>query len=462
GGGTPSRPGTDAPFWAEPSARGAPAGPRPNDPLAPGNPAAQLDGVLAGRLVDAFGRRPRDAFIQVALVDAGGGPASKPIGVQADADGYFVIQGLQPGKTYQLTARAEEAGQVIAGAAQARPPYTRLLIRLTEDGVSSLTAPPPPHPGSVGPWGDKGKTPEKGAKPSEEENAGPPPAAIPNREPPEPDPVPGPEGGPPGRDPLYGEGDGDQAWAPGPRGLPTPAARDFDRGAPAPPRPAPLVPYRPENIAEGAAPPRPPAVSIPGPGSAPPPPAAPPPARGPDSGPHESPYPPLPTPIGGSSDQFPQGSVGRPGAARAEPRAGRNFVLYDPQGQPWEFRDHSGELVLLDFWGTWCLPCLQALPEMRRLAARYGAAGLEVIGIAVENDPWPQAAAKVESVRQRANLNYRVYLEGEKTRGVVQRMFGVRQLPTLVLLDADGTVLWTGTPSRLHELEAILRERLGR
>src|SRR5205823_9687359 len=53
-----------------------------------------------------------------------------------------------------------------------------------------------------------------------------------------------------------------------------------------------------------------------------------------------------------------------------------NFALNDLSGQPWEFRSHRGRVVLIDFWGTWCLPCLQSIPHLRILQDRYGPYGL--------------------------------------------------------------------------------------
>ena len=42
-----------------------------------------------------------------------------------------------------------------------------------------------------------------------------------------------------------------------------------------------------------------------------------------------------------------------------------NFALTDLNGQPWEFRNHRSKLVLLDFWGSWCMHCLNSIPHLR-------------------------------------------------------------------------------------------------
>src|SRR5262245_45787365 len=130
GGGSPG-----TPFWADPNAPPArspgaasiPGGGSSNgpsgDPLsAPGNDP-EVSGILAGRLVDSFGRPPAQAFIQVAKVGDGAGA---PIDVETTNQGYFYIPGLQPGRPYRLVARTKMDGRVLVGEVQARPPETRL------------------------------------------------------------------------------------------------------------------------------------------------------------------------------------------------------------------------------------------------------------------------------------------------------------------------------------------------
>src|SRR5262245_53363955 len=124
-----------APFWADPNnnyrtpgtaaiAGGGGAGPR-GDPLSmPGNDP-EIRGILAGRLVDGYGRSPGLAYVQVSIVRDG---RAEPIAdVETVSQGHFYIRGLQPGRTYKLVARTRQDGRVLVGEVQARPPETRLL-----------------------------------------------------------------------------------------------------------------------------------------------------------------------------------------------------------------------------------------------------------------------------------------------------------------------------------------------
>jgi len=63
------------------------------------------------------------------------------------------------------------------------------------------------------------------------------------------------------------------------------------------------------------------------------------------------------------------------------------FALRTPDGKDISLASHRGKVVLLNFWGTWCKPCLKELPEFDRLYRRYRKHGLVVIAIATDTEP---------------------------------------------------------------------------
>jgi thiol-disulfide isomerase/thioredoxin len=135
--------------------------------------------------------------------------------------------------------------------------------------------------------------------------------------------------------------------------------------------------------------------------------------------------------------------------------------LPDADGRDWDFAQRRGRLVLLDFWGTWCSPCLRAVPEVSRLSSTYGGSGLEVIGVACERGTPADNARRVRDTRQRLNMSYRLLLNNESGGAPVEQQFHVTALPTLILLDADGVILWRGGADQFRELEGQIRRRLG-
>ena len=98
--------------------------------------------------------------------------------------------------------------------------------------------------------------------------------------------------------------------------------------------------------------------------------------------------------------------------------------------------DTLGRPVLVNFWASWCAPCIEEMPELDRYARAQGDAGVHVVGIALDD------AAAVRAFLQRVPVEYRIALDtpGPRDSGV---QFGNPRgvLPYTVLLDADGRVL---------------------
>jgi thiol-disulfide isomerase/thioredoxin len=154
-----------------------------------------------------------------------------------------------------------------------------------------------------------------------------------------------------------------------------------------------------------------------------------------------------------------------PSSARSSMQRVPNFRVSDVIGRDWEFNYADGRLILMEFWSTTCVPCERAMPAMKRLQSDYGRSGLEIVAVACEADaPFETRARDVEAVARRKELNYKVYLEREGRVGEMQRLFELRWVPTLVLLDRRGNVLWRGgaTDTDMARLEEIVKSYLTR
>ena len=120
-----------------PTAGGGQPTPPPDRTATP----AAFGGVLAGQVVDGTQRRLGGSAIQV--VSAEEGAKAAPLEVLADANGYFIIQGLKAGQPYELIARAKDGERALAGRVWVRPPDPKILIRISED-LATATVPPIP------------------------------------------------------------------------------------------------------------------------------------------------------------------------------------------------------------------------------------------------------------------------------------------------------------------------------
>ncbi len=142
-----------------------------------------------------------------------------------------------------------------------------------------------------------------------------------------------------------------------------------------------------------------------------------------------------------------------------------NFALKGLDGQTWDYRHRKGQVVLLDFWYSTCVHCLPAIPKLNELQQKYGAYGLEVVGIAYEKGDFDQQALRVRAVRQRMGADYTMLLGGGGPGPCpVRTQFGVAAFPTLVLLDASGNIVMRkeGLDERgKYDLEMEIRRQLG-
>jgi thiol-disulfide isomerase/thioredoxin len=119
--------------------------------------------------------------------------------------------------------------------------------------------------------------------------------------------------------------------------------------------------------------------------------------------------------------------------------------------------DTEGEVVLLDFWATWCPPCVKSMPLMERLHAEYEADGLRLIAVNTESGQGQARTAR--DFLQKHRIDVPVLLDD----GRVQQAFKVTNLPTLYLVGRDGRIrnVWVGTTSERvlrREIEAALAD----
>jgi thiol-disulfide isomerase/thioredoxin len=115
------------------------------------------------------------------------------------------------------------------------------------------------------------------------------------------------------------------------------------------------------------------------------------------------------------------------------PAPGTAFA--DADGKPVSLADFRGKVVLLNFWATWCVPCVVEMPALDRLQARLGAAGLEVVALSQDRDGVP-AVVRFYEKYDFGNLG--IYID---PKGEVANALKVGVLPTSLLIDREGRVV---------------------
>jgi peroxiredoxin len=108
------------------------------------------------------------------------------------------------------------------------------------------------------------------------------------------------------------------------------------------------------------------------------------------------------------------------------------FRLKTFDGKGVSLADYRGKVVLLDFWATFCPPCVQALPELQALHAKNASRGFAVVGVTVDD-----RAALVQKATSRAKVAYPIL----KATPEVWNAYKVNALPALILVGRDGKII---------------------
>jgi thiol-disulfide isomerase/thioredoxin len=115
----------------------------------------------------------------------------------------------------------------------------------------------------------------------------------------------------------------------------------------------------------------------------------------------------------------------------------------DLTGKPLDLSQYKGKVVLIDFWATWCQPCMMALPELIETYKTYHVAGFEIIGISLDQDK--QALERLLKAQQ---IPWQIAFDGKAWMGPNPRKFEVTAIPATFLLDRDGKIVLVGTPNK--------------
>lgn len=139
-------------------------------------------------------------------------------------------------------------------------------------------------------------------------------------------------------------------------------------------------------------------------------------------------------------------------AVIADPRRAREHFAPDcaiatADGQEISLASMHGKVVLLDFWGTWCPPCVRAVPSLRKLQKAHANDPFVIVGISSDKDAKAWSAFTVK--------NSMVWPQYWDANTRMQRTFDVKVFPTYVLLDGDGIERMRVSGAGYHESKAL-------
>ena len=113
-----------------------------------------------------------------------------------------------------------------------------------------------------------------------------------------------------------------------------------------------------------------------------------------------------------------------------------------------------GKMVIVDFWATWCGPCMKEAPHMVEINQKYADKGLQMIGISLDVD-----LNSMKTVAAQKGFTWPMACDGRQWESAYAQSWGVQSIPRTFLISPDGEVLWVGHPALIDdELEKAFKE----
>lgn len=130
-----------------------------------------------------------------------------------------------------------------------------------------------------------------------------------------------------------------------------------------------------------------------------------------------------------------------------------DFEEKDLDGKPLSIANYKGKVVLIDFWATWCGPCVRELPNVLKAYEKYHPKGFEIIGISLDQDE-----TKLKDFIKEKNMPWPQYFDGKGWNSKLGGKYGIQSIPATWLLDGEGKIIDSNL--RGEALEAALAKAL--
>ncbi|TLD41436.1 MAG: Thiol:disulfide interchange protein [Candidatus Jettenia ecosi] len=116
------------------------------------------------------------------------------------------------------------------------------------------------------------------------------------------------------------------------------------------------------------------------------------------------------------------------------------FSAMDFKGNQIDLSKYRGNIVILDFWATWCDPCLEAFPKVKNMYNKFKDKGVQFIGVSLDDD--------IENVRgfvKQEKVEWPQLFDGKRWKGVLPGLYRVNIIPTMFVIDRESKIRYMGS-----------------
>ena len=144
-------------------------------------------------------------------------------------------------------------------------------------------------------------------------------------------------------------------------------------------------------------------------------------------------------------------------SSELEGRPAPDFALKSSTGVNLRLSEYRGDVVMINFWATWCGPCRQEMPLLEELYGRYQRVGFNLLGVNIDDD-----SGRAMRMAEELGVSFPVLFDARKE---VSKLYEVEAMPVTVLVDREGTVRYVhhgykpGYEEKyLDQIRSLLRE----
>lgn len=140
--------------------------------------------------------------------------------------------------------------------------------------------------------------------------------------------------------------------------------------------------------------------------------------------------------------------------AQAPTQEAPPWTLKDLEGHDVSSGQFKGKVVVVDFWATWCGPCVMEIPGYIEMQKKYGPGGLVIVGVSLDQ----KGPAHVKKFAVAKGMNYTIVMGDDV---VVEAFGGVEAIPTTFLINREGKIVHRKTGAMAHdEYEKLVKQAL--